>query len=333
LRTKLAIALGLIFFSLAAISLTFTFEPLDDLWVENPFWNGLSKIYKRYKPARLGSLKEIRGLVDDPGKATLLMLGPSKSFTERDVEQVKAFCAEGGRLVLADDFGTGNQLLMGLGLETHFSGLLMLDPLFKEGNRVMPRVTELNLTALPSERELVLNYPTILTNTTEAMVLGYSSSFSYLSDELGQPGEGSIAGPFPVVAEVPVGQGTLVVISDSSPFINSMVDRGDNMAVFDELVSDRERVLIDEAHSRPSRLTQVRGTLVRIYQFLSMTEVRYGLAFILGAIILRIRLEGEESRVDGDSVEEVLRGNPEYSREVLERLHEERGKIGRDENV
>jgi len=322
LRVKAILLLSLVASSAAITGMSLTFPPLDDLWLENPFWNGLSKVYSRMKPIRLGDLTNIGRAAAEPSSSTVLMLGPSKPFTPEEVEAVEAFLSLGGRVVLADEFGTGNSLLEGLGLEVRFSGLLLLDPLFKDKSSRMPKVLNISSSRYTDGlEELTFNYPTVLAHTESVSVLAWSTPFSYLATSPSPPNEDSVAGPFPVVAEARVGEGSLILISDSSLFINSMLDRGDNMALLRGLA--RGEVFIDEAHSIPSRLTRVKAFLVQAYSFLRMTEVRYGLTVLAVLAVFKVKWGGGEDEEE-DEVEAVLRKHPEWDRRLLEELREER---------
>jgi len=121
LRVKAVLLFGLVFTSAALVGLTFSYPPLDDLWLENPFWNGLSKVYSRMDPVRIQDLASMGMVVAEPSNSTVLMLGPSKPFSSEEVEVVEGFLVAGGRVVLADEFGTGNSLLDGLELDVHLS--------------------------------------------------------------------------------------------------------------------------------------------------------------------------------------------------------------------
>lgn len=319
MRVKAVLLFSVIAVSSSLVGLSFFTPPRDDLWFENPFWNGLSKVYSRLEPVRLQDLMGVAEPVVEPSGSTVLMLGPSRMFTPFETVIVNRFLHLGGRVVLADEFGTGNSLLERLGLDVRFSGLLLLDPLFKDGSSRMPRI--LNVSSVGVD-ELVLNYPTVLDDADDLEVLAWSTSFSYLAVSPGPPDEDSVYGPFPVAAEVGVGDGSLVLIADSSLFINSMLDRGDNMEFLLSLVEGE--VFLDEAHSIPSRLTMVKAFLVQVYSVLRMTEVKYGLAALSMIAVARVKWVVDEAEEEEDEVEAVLRRHPEWDRGLLEWLHEER---------
>jgi len=201
--------------------------------------------------------------------------------------------------------------------------VLLLDPLYKDRNQRMPKVTEFT----PSQytegvEELVLNHPTALFHTGDAGILARSTPFSYLTESAEAPDEKSVPGPFIVAAEVELGEGTLVLIADSSLFINSMLDRGDNMAFLEAL--SRGQVYLDEAHSIPSRLTMFKTFLIQTHSFSKKTEIRYGLASLALLAIFKVKWTGERVKEGEDEVEMVLEKHPEWDRRLLEELDEAR---------
>ncbi len=310
--------------SLVIVGLTYAFPSLDDLWVENPFWNGLSKVYSQIDPVRLDDITTLYSLLEDPSNATVLLLGPSKPFSVDDVKVIEWFLINGGHVVLTDDFGTGNMLLEGLGLDVRFSQKLLMDALFKDKSSVMPRVLNLTFSGVHVQ-ELTLNYPTTLENTTNTSVVAYSSSFSYTADTPGTPTEDSPVGPFPLVAEVSLGDGSLVLISDSSLFINSMLERAGNQGFLKGILEGQ--IVIDETHSMPSRLTLVKIFFMQVYNLLKKPEIKYGLTIACVFAIYNVNWNDGKSVEAEDEVERVLRQHPEWDRELLEQLHEERRRV------
>ena len=272
------------------------------------------------RPVRLGNLTQLGGVVKDPSNSTLLFLGPSKPFSPSEVAVVVSYLSKGGTVVLADDFGTGNGLLEGLGLDVRFSGLLMQDPLFKDRASVMPAAFNFTSSAKGLNlRWVELNYPTVLTGVSGANVLVWSTYFSYVSAGVTQPSDSSTYGPFPLMASMRVDKGTLVLISDSSTFINGMYGLGDNAALLRGIV--RGTTVIDESHSIPSTLTMIKEWLVAAYAFLSVTEIKYGLVAV--GIFAGFKVKwGEPIEVREDEVETTLRRHPEWDRKLVENIDE-----------
>lgn len=326
MRTRFIILIGLAASVVAVVGLTWFYPSVDDLFVGNPFWNGLSEMSVAVQPVRVGNLTQLGGVVKDASNSTVLFLGPSKPFRASEVKIVDSYLSKGGTVVLADDFGSGNELLEGLGLGARFSGLLLQDPLFKDRTSVMPiaynftsRVAAMNVTSVE------LNYPTVLTGVSSANVLVWSTYFSYISANVTQPSDSSTYGPFPLIASLKVGEGTVVLISDSSMFINGMYGLGDNAALLRGLV--RGTVVIDESHSIPSLLTIIKEAFVAIYAFLSLTEIKYGLVAL--GVVVGFKVKWDKPSVDReDEVAATLRRHPEWDRGLVENIDELRRKRG-----
>ena len=74
-KVKLSVLLG-VSFSLICIVVFSSFYPeVNDLWVENQFWNGLSRFYFIENPVRFESLAELE-IVVNPSGSTLFIIGP-----------------------------------------------------------------------------------------------------------------------------------------------------------------------------------------------------------------------------------------------------------------
>jgi len=324
LRARLILLIGLAASVVALVGLTWFYPSVDDLFADNPFWNGLSDVYVDVRPVRIGNLTQLAGVVGDVSNSTVLFLGPSKPFGVSDVDVVGSYLGSGGTVVLADDFGSGNMLLEGLGLGARFSGLLMQDPLFKDRASLLP--VAYNFTSGGSAlgvRYVEFNYPTVLTGVSDANVLLWSTYFSYVSAGVSQPGDSSTYGPFPLMASMRVGKGTLILVADSSTFINGMYGLGDNAALLRGLV--RGTVVIDESHSVASLLTIIKEALVAIYAFLSLTEIKYGLVAL--GVVAGFKVKWDEPVEDReDEVAATLRRHPEWDRKLVESVDELRRK-------
>jgi hypothetical protein len=317
LRVRSVLFLSLGFLVVALVGLTVIYPSVDDLFVLNPFWNGLSELYALIGPVRLDALSDLVSMVIEYEESCLLLIGPSKPFTFEDADIIEYFLVNGGSVVLADDFGTGNDLLEKLGSKARFSHSLLQDQLFKDKNALMPEVSV-------GDFEVVLNYAGILEYVEDEGV-SWSSSYSYISDTPVGFSDATSFGPFPVVAQISVGRGLLYLVSDSSPFINSMLERRDNKLFLQSMLHGR--IFIDEGHSIPSRLTVVKAFLTSFRASLNAAEVRYGLT-IIGVIAVFNIKPGEDIEEPAEEVEEVLKKHPEYDKWMLEDLYEARRRAG-----
>jgi hypothetical protein len=318
MRTRSVLLISLSILIITTISLSILIQPIDDLLLENPFWNGLSEVQSSIKPLRLIGFENLQR---SPENSTILMLGPSLPYSESDIIAIRSYLQEGGRVVLTDDFGTGNTFLEGLGISPRFSGKLLEDKVFNE-KKMMPRITLIeNTSETTGVKELVLNYPTVLTNLKEGEGLAYAS---YSSDVANT----TEYGPFPIFAHIEIGKGTLYLISDASIFINSMIKRGDNEILLKNLA--KGVVAMSESYSVKSRLTTIRSTLTATYEFLNHPEVKYSLALIIIVGVFKVTWEDRDEQPD--EVEETLKRHPEWSRRELEELKEARRRAHGDKS-
>ncbi len=224
--------------------LTAILPPPDDFSCENIFWNGLSILRERTNAAII----DTRGLENLNGGAAVLLIGPSHAFSEDDASVVQGFLARGGLLVAADDFGTLNKLLDMLGINVTITGQLLEDPLFNYNSPLLPqvevRIGETNYT-------IYYNYGSVLiVNDDRCECIGSSSILSYI-DANGnmQPDPGEPRGTFCVAALCRIGGGAMLVLSDSSVFINSMIVLGDTEKLVLGIVGNRSVYIIGDKWS------------------------------------------------------------------------------------
>ena len=315
MRLRAALTLGLVAGLVAGIVTAYLFPPIDDFDPSNPFWNGLSRLSSELDLTPISSLTSGLAKVD-PSRSALLIVGPEAPFSRAEARAVSRFVRGGGLLLLADDFGSGNQLLKLMGLKVRITEGLLLDPLFKHRASPLPKVRARGL-------KLVLNYAAALAGSGFE-VLAESSSFSFLDSNLNlRFDSGERKGPFPVAARVPYGAGEVVVVSDSSLFLNSMLGLGDNLRFARALVGGRG-ALLDAGHWRRGALASFKGAVRSALTALRAPEARYFL--LVGALTLIYAVRLELAEPGGVSaVEEVLRRHPDWDREVLERLEDELG--------
>lgn len=353
---QIAIIIGggilLILLSLA----TPVFLNTNDFSIYNPGWNGCSNLaVKTYETGKLQPTFYIQDnqltigqysfaeYALEPKNATILILGPRAPFSMKEATYLKEFLTYGGLLFIADDFGTGNDILKKLNTSTRFSGSLLLDISFEKNasfftvfefkNRTHPIVS--NVT------HILGNFPSSLQiqgNSKNVTVLITSTEMSWLDENLNRkqdPKEPK--GPFPVFAIERYGQGRIVLCSDPSFFINSMRNHLDNTLFRDNLFSylynNRTTVIIDESHRDVS-------TIYYLSYYVSSLgwEVKSALVLlVLGAFlvvftplprmslkkILRVLSRSTAPTTEASVatiVDEVLAKHPTWKREKLERL-------------
>lgn len=261
----MAIAIALLAVSMTAPAISTT----EDFSIFNSGWNGTSRLaVMTYQTGKFVPTFQVEStgtdisvtqialttIAPDPRTSALIIIGPTKEFTEAEGTLVGNFVRDGGRLVLADDFGTGNSLLSKMGAGSRFSGDLVMDlafekqPAFSVVFDIRPDPLTTNVTTL------LFNYPSSITvNATTTETIAYSSIASWRDtngNKVQDPGEPR--GPFPLIARERLGLGTIVLLSDPSVLINGMRGNMDNEVFATNLVAEacRERteVYFDESH-------------------------------------------------------------------------------------
>ena len=310
-----AIVVGLIAATIVILLLIVVIPPPDDFNFYNPYWNGLSRFSSELCPHHLDSIIDRRLLMEST-KYILFIIGPEKRFEISEAHFLRLLIENGGIVVLMDDFGSGNSLLQLLEISSRLNGSILLDPLFKEKMAALPKIRMLFMNV----SDVVLNYATVIDDCQRA--IGYSSFYAFLDvNSNGIWDENEPKGPLTVACEVPIGRGKLIVISDSSIGINSMISMGSNVEFLKELIDDRE-CFVDKSHWKPSQFMIVKEGLNLLLLLFSWPEVRY--AVIIGAGLALIKLKLGRSVSAGKSeVDKVLMQNPTWNREVLEKLWRE----------
>jgi len=222
----------------------------------NPGWEGTSELRTVADEAGTETtvarnVSEYRGAGDG---TVAVVLAPDRSYSERDLAAIRGFLARGGTLVVAEDVGGGgNELLGGVGATARVNGTLLRDERHNYRSPAMPvarNVTD-NETLTRGVERLTLNYGSVVEpgdgNTT---VLVRSSGFAYLdTNGNGELDDDERLASRPVATVERVGQGRVVVVSDPSVFINTMLERSGNRRFARNLVASEDRLLLDFSHT------------------------------------------------------------------------------------
>jgi len=261
------------------------FPPDDDFRTENPFWNGTKEISASYPASSLKSLSDL----PSPSQGSTLILIPYLRSSPAELEALNSFVIQGGTLILADDYGYGNQILKYLGLRARFAGQPLLDPLVNYKNKWFPQIPHIKSSPFTSDIEnLVFNHATCLTNVEAANVLAHSSSFSFLDlngDQTWQKDEPT--GSLPVMSLHNLGSGQIILVADPSMLINSMdtIEGNDNFMQNIAAITT-SNLLIDQSHLPPSNLHQTKNLLAHLRGFLVTPLGTLGLVILALTITL-----------------------------------------------
>ena len=231
-----------------------------DCSVFNRSWNGSSTFYfdylidvgidtipgneETYLNTTLTSLSSLDVV---PAETMILILGPTSSYGGGELEYIKTYLESGGVVILCDDFGTGNEILSSLDVSERFSNQLMLD-LAYDMSGTFPVAYRSEDAAF--SYTLLLNNPSTISGATRPILQSSATSFiDSDGDNLKDEDEGF--GSFVLASSVEYGAGMLLLVSDPSIFINTMIDEKDNYEAAVSLIryAGGDRTLyVDEAH-------------------------------------------------------------------------------------
>lgn len=271
----------------------------QDFMAGNRMWNGVRDFLRNKEVTTIESLDSITNAPPD----TSLIVIPYLEFTESELLKLKDFVDQGGTLLLLDDYGYGNSILEYLGVKVRFSGEPLIDPLFCYKNQSLPRVTDFP----PSITEkgvslVVLNHATVLKNTEDAEVLALSSLTSLIDvSQTGGVSAPELTGPFPVAARVRIGNGTIILASDPSLMINSMVNRDDNsvfVTTLIELGGVGREVLFDVSHLTQTPLDVSKAVLITLRDKLSPPYASFAIVFVIFVAASRFLLKRQEVKFE-----------------------------------
>lgn len=272
------------------------YPSIQDFMAGNTMWNGIRDFCTEFEADNIDSLDTLPIIPDQ----TVMISIPYLEYTNKELSKIKQFINDGGTLLLMDDYGYGNDVLEYLELDIRFSNKPLLDPLFCYKNQWMPRITDLNSDIKDSGINVVLlNHATILTDVQGSQVLAWSSEASFLDiDEDESMSQDEDKGPFPVIAKLLFGKGIIIVISDPSIIISSMVDRDDNYLFIEYLIShdgEEHEIIIDRSHLSKTPLDTSKTRLLDVRESLSSPYSLIGIMAIIFAVVSRYTLQKGES--------------------------------------
>ncbi len=270
---------------------------VQDFMDANTNWNGIQDFYRQFditSTTRLSDLNEVT-------RAGTLVVIPYLPYAEHEIDGLDAFVRRGGTILMMDDFGFGNTLLERFGIETRFSSELLLDPLFCDRNPLLPRVSIFD--GEISERGIslvTLNRATSLAGAEDEHVLAWSSPSSYLDvNRNGVQDAEEPKGSMALAAAYTLGEGTLVLVSDPSLAINTMLTRGDNEAFLGYLLSlgnSTGDVLLDRSHLVESTLDVSKTMLLALEKTLSKPHAMVGVVAMV-ILVVSLNVVGKGNRI------------------------------------
>jgi len=239
------------------------------LGVYNPTWDGTSELRSAVDGGDTNAIIARNTSAyqqANPNETIALVLSASTPYNDDSANDVRTFVQLGGTLLVAADYSPhGNQLLRAIGADARITGTPLRDEQRAGPSPAFPRATPVaNETYTTNVSSIVLNHGSTI-DADGARALFRSSEYSYLdtngNEELDSDEELS---RHPVVTSESVGDGTVIVVSDPSIFLNTMLERSDNAAFARNLVTSHDTVVFDVTHTASlPPLIEVRLTLLQ----------------------------------------------------------------------
>ncbi|QCC60469.1 DUF4350 domain-containing protein [Natrinema thermotolerans] len=328
----------------------------------NPSWEGSSELRGDAESApgvETHLLRDTAEYEELPATETVaFVIAPEEPYEGEDVARLREFVANGGTLVVLENFGEpGNALLADVGAQARVDGQLLRDQRHHYQGPAMPVANEVgNHSLTDGVDQLTLNYGTAV-EPGNATVLVSTSGFTYLGPEGDDLDEQDELRSYPVATVESVGDGRVVVVGDPSVTINAMYDEPDNAAFVRGLYADADHVVFDRSHGGPvppllgAVLTLrdspplqlfVGGLGIGVVAALSRGRPRTWLEGVRARLPARFRpVESSEERPsypglsDAERAEFLRRRHPDWDEERIQRvitaLNHPRSEGGTDE--
>jgi hypothetical protein len=259
----------------------------------NTGWNGTSQFFSGLDRHRVVMVSEPARLAQERSGATLLIIAPRRNPSPGELEAYRSFLDQGNTIILADDFGTGNRILSGLTSRISISPgpVASLDREYADPYSVVA-YRSANESPVEDTSTLLLNEPASLDGGTPLL---RTSTFSWIDENRDRHiSNDEMLGIYTVMATEKNGQGTLIVISDPSIFINAMADAGgsgDNRGFITHLAAWGTPVLVDQMNSR-TRDAAGLGEILHILKTTVLIEV-----LVFGILILFVAGAWKRKRI------------------------------------
>jgi hypothetical protein len=281
----------------------------------NPYWNGLSLLKSKLNAIRLTTYSSLPTFGQD---FVLIIIGPQKPFYEEEIDNIERFLNNGGLLILADNFGSGNQLLNGLGLDARFGNQTVNDPVFNFGNSLILR----GFSSIQNLKNLSLYYSTYLILDSKHDLIASTSVFSYIKINNTEK-----FGPFPVVASINYGKGKIILIATPYIWVNSFINEGDNAKLLYFLIQNRTAIL-DVLHWEADALTYLKEYAYLLYSAISTSLIKYIILVGCIAFIFLFKIKENNMLAKSNELERIIKENPDWDIDLLRKIKEEREKYG-----
>ncbi|XRP97060.1 DUF4350 domain-containing protein [Methanocaldococcus sp. 16A] len=184
-----------------------TIKTFADYSIFNTKWNGCSKFAKMvYEKGKITPLISPYNTYDfSKMNGVLFIIGPNLDFSKYEIENIKKFLENGNTVVIADDFGTANEILKGLNLSLRISNTKVNDLFYYKNDNLIVTCKVKNFNG-----NVTLNIPAYI-NANNGIILTSSVSVSKGKQRA-----------YPIMVETNYSNGKIIIISDPDIFINGM---------------------------------------------------------------------------------------------------------------
>lgn len=204
----------------------------------NSNWDGISK-FAKLSHQEGKKVIPILGTFDTVNiselNGVLLIIGPNMTFTQEEIEQIKLFLKRGNTLLIADDFGTGNEILRELNIPVGISKYPLKDFFYEGDDRLIVSVRIEDPLLAKNVTKIVTNDPSAIIITRKGET--YASKVAMVNFHRRM---------FPLMTEIQYEEGRIVILSDpdilinqlhneNKPFLKNLIEYlGGNTFYFDE---------------------------------------------------------------------------------------------------
>jgi len=283
-RKKNALFVGI----LTLLTLIVLYPTVTDFSTHNPGWNGFSRLKEELKAQVIvESFTTTLYSIVKPEETAIITIA-YRQYTADELEALRNYLLQGGMLIIMDDYGEGNIILEYLKVPIAIANNAPLyDPFDNFKNKRFPRAK-----IVGKEEYIVLNHASAIMISEHGIenvkILALSSPFAYLdtnNNEIWDKGEPK--GPLPVAVLIKYGKGTLIVISDPSIAINSMIDSESNLEFMRSIVYGR-KIFLDQTHIPKSLHEQIKDIFMYITdKYVLNPIILVGVLLVLFTLISR----------------------------------------------
>ncbi len=295
--------------------------------LNNYGWNGMQQLASKYNIRQISSISQ----VPPSNKSILLEIAPSAQFSNSTGLVAKAFVESGGTLIVADSSGSSNSLLKQMGAQILVSGNTIYDPVYNWKEKIVPLVLISNnhngYPFLNGVSSLAMsNASSILVQGSLPSIIAYSSPQSQAINS--STGTLISKGPFAMAAAETMGVGKLIVIADSTFFLNSVWTNANNQILAANLFQN-STVYLDTSAWPINSQTTIRAGLISIYSTISASPYRYvfALSFVgLGFLVFQTAISISSVETTAPKKKTTIAST--FNNEILQRVRRDREKYG-----